>query len=139
MRGKRELFTAAYAGRDIRLLADDDLIRIGSHHEGGTVTTDEFAGIFLCGRGHRQIRTIPRKPVRRQELDCPAKRPDALMVRDLLKQSVLHCAITGPGENARPDHPFLADDIEMKSMTRLARQRFKEDPLRPPITLPVRV
>ena len=61
--GEGELFTAAYVGRDIRLLADDDLIRVGSHHERGAVTTDEFAGVFLSGCGRRQIRTIPRKPV----------------------------------------------------------------------------
>lgn len=139
MRGKCELFTAPLVGRDICLLADDDLIRVGSHHERGAVTADEFAGVFLSWRGGREIRSIPRKAVRRQELDCPAKRPDALRVRNLLKQSDHHCAITGRGENARPDHPLLADDIEMKGLARLARQRFNENSLRTPISLSVRV
>lgn len=133
------MFTASDVGRDIRLLPDDDLIRVGSHHERGTVTTDEFAGVLLSGGGRREIRSIPSKPVRRQELDCPAKRPDALGVRDLLKQPDHHCAVAGRGENARPDHPLLADDIEMKGLARLARQRFNENSLRTPISLSVRV
>src|ERR1700730_7897205 len=98
------MITAAYVGRDIRLLADDDLIRVGSHHERGTVTTHEFSGVLLSGRGRRQIRGIPGKPVRRKELDCPPKMPDALTVPDLLKQPDHHRAVTGRGENARPDH-----------------------------------
>lgn len=120
-------------------MADDDLIRVASHHERGAVSTDEFAGVLLSWRGRRQIRSIPRKPVRRQELDRPAKRPYALGVRDLLKQSDHHRAVTSRGENARPDHPFLADDIETKGLGRLARQRFNEDSLRTPISFSVRV
>jgi hypothetical protein len=56
-----------------------------------------------------------------------------------LKQSNHHCAVTARGENARPDHPFLADDIEMKGVARLARQRFNENSLRTAISLSVRV
>ena len=133
------MLAAAYVVRDIGLLADDDLIGIGSHHERRAIATDEFAGVFLSGRGCRQIRSVPRKPVRRQELNCPAKRLDALRVRDLLKQSDHHCGVTGGRENARPDHPFLADHTEMESMADLARQRFNKNSLRAPIALAVRV
>ncbi len=55
------MFTGVYVGRDVRLSADDDLIGAGSHHECGPFTTDEFARVFLSGRGRRQKRSIPGK------------------------------------------------------------------------------